>query len=106
MEAGCIKFGEFTLKSGLKSPIYIDLRQIITYPKLLGADRASLSCLFSSTVQFVQHRWLALRGDSHCDRHQPRGKLSHDLPAQGSQVLWHESRDRRRISRRRDGRHH
>ncbi|GAB1602707.1 uridine 5'-monophosphate synthase-like isoform X1 [Argonauta hians] len=35
-DKGCVKFGNFTLKSGIQAPIYFDFRVLVSFPKLMN----------------------------------------------------------------------
>jgi uridine monophosphate synthetase len=35
VDSQCVRFGQFKLKSGLMSPIYLDLRRLVTHPRVL-----------------------------------------------------------------------
>jgi len=34
-DIGCVRFGDFVLRSGKRSPVYIDLRRLASYPRVL-----------------------------------------------------------------------
>jgi uridine monophosphate synthetase len=51
LDAGCIKFGNFILKSGVESPIYIDLRLLVGFPDLLSQVGIAYSRLLKN-LQF------------------------------------------------------
>lgn len=49
-DIGCVRFGDFTLYSGQHSPIYVDLRLLISHPDVLGYVARAYAQLLRSLV--------------------------------------------------------
>ncbi len=56
-DIGALQFGQFTLKSGISSPIYVDLRLLVSYPDVL---EQSADAIFNITQQLKYDRLAAI----------------------------------------------
>src|SRR3979409_1592663 len=74
-EIGTMRFGDFTLKSGIKSPFYIDLRVVICYPDVLRRIgvlmAAEVSRCAGDRIAGIPYAGLPLAVSAHADGRLP-----------------------------------
>jgi uridine monophosphate synthetase len=54
-EAGCVQFGDFVLHSGAHAPIYVDLRRLVTYPRIL----AEVAAVYAAVLRPLEYDRIA-----------------------------------------------
>ena len=74
LKANIIEYGEFILKSGEKSNIYVDLRKLVSHPNLLKEVCRNLNTLIDDTkfdsLLGVSYWWIWFRSNMfHIIRH-------------------------------------
>ena len=53
-DTGCVKFGNFTLASGKQSPVYLDLRRLVSFPSVLDlAVEAYVDALLKLQYDYI-----------------------------------------------------
>lgn len=78
-DVNAVKFGEYKLKSGMMTPIYIDLRVLVSYPALMNQVTSNTCLSAMKTVNYLKLHTDALK----CPNNGLNKSIMSQMPCQG-----------------------